>query len=297
MMPTMKKTGRPAVPYQIRGLRRLAVAGALLGGLTGVLAFAPAAWLARAAFAASGEHLLLADARGTVWSGSAVAVLGGGAGSRSATVLPGRLHWTLGWEGGAVALRARQACCLSGEPRLRLQAGLRRLRIELLPGTGAAIAPAASGAAAASARPAAEGPIGRWPAAWLAGLGTPWNTLQLEGELRLATRSLAFERVQGRWRVDGGARLDVADVASRLSTLPSLGSYRLQLDGDGGETPRLALSTTGGPLRLNASGSWGADGLQLRGEAHAAPGAERALDNLLNLIGRRQGERSLIAIG
>lgn len=290
----MRRPGRPAAPhppYRIRGLRRLAVAGALLGGLAGALAFAPAAWLARAAFAASGEHLLLADARGTVWAGSAVAVLGGGAGSRSATVLPGRLHWTLGWERGALALKARQACCLVGEPRLIVQPGLRRLRIELAP----ARTVASTGATAAA--PAGEGPIGRWPAAWLAGLGTPWNTLQLEGELRLASRQLAFERVAGAWRVSGGARLDIADMASRLSTLPTLGSYRLLLDGDTDAAPRLALITTGGPLRLNVSGHWGADGLQLRGEAHAAPGAERALDNLLNLIGRRQGERSLIAIG
>jgi general secretion pathway protein N len=30
----------------------------------------------------------------------------------------------------------------------------------------------------------------QWPAALLAGLGTPWNTLQLDGALLLSTRGL-----------------------------------------------------------------------------------------------------------
>jgi len=50
----------------------------------------------------------LADARGTVWSGSAVAVLTGGAGSRDATALPGRLGWTLRPHGLGLELKLRQ---------------------------------------------------------------------------------------------------------------------------------------------------------------------------------------------
>jgi general secretion pathway protein N len=37
--------------------------------------------------------------------------------------------------------------------------------------------------------------------------------------------------------------------------------------------------------------------LRFRGEATAAEGDEGALDNLLNIIGRRQGARSVISIG
>jgi general secretion pathway protein N len=85
-------------------------------------------------------------------------------------------------------------------------------------------------------------------------------------------------------------------VASRLSTLPVLGSYRLDVTaGDAGA--RLTLATLSGALRLSGDGSWDAAGLRLRGEASAAAGAEAALDNLLNIIGRRQGARSIIAIG
>jgi general secretion pathway protein N len=148
--------------------------------------------------------------------------------------------------------------------------------------------PAAGGAAAV---------VGQWPADWLTGLGTPWNTVQLDGLLRLTTAGLRFERAQGRWLLDGSAVLDAIDLGSRLATLPVLGSYRLRVDGSGGGAPRLALTTTAGALRMQADGGWPDGRLRLRGHAEAAPGAERALENLLNLIGRREGVRSLIAIG
>ncbi|MEO7246681.1 MAG: type II secretion system protein N [Rubrivivax sp.] len=282
----------PAAQARRSGLRRWGLLGAVLGALGGVLAFAPAAWLAAATARGSEQRLLLAEARGTVWSGSAVPVLTGGAGSRSAAVLPGRLHWRLGWHAGALELRLRQACCLNDAPRLRLTPGLQRQQLELLADVDLTAAPA----------PATGAPppvVGQWPADWLAGLGTPWNTVQLDGLLRLATPGLRFERDRGQWRIAGSAVLDGIDIASRLSTLPTLGSYRIRLDGAGPDADgvRLVLGTTAGALRLRANGGWTGDGLRLRGEAEAAPGAESALDNLLNLIGRRQGARSLIAIG
>ena len=138
---------------------RWALVGALLGALISLAVYAPAAWLAAMVQDATAGRLLLADARGTVWNGSAVMVLTGGAGSRDASALPGRLQWTLGLDGAALAMRAKQACCISGELLLRVAPGLGRLRLEL---------PTTAG-------PATQ--IGQWPAAWLTGLGTPWNTL------------------------------------------------------------------------------------------------------------------------
>jgi general secretion pathway protein N len=257
---------------------RWATAGALLGGLLVLIAFAPAAWLAEALFSATDQRLLLADARGTVWHGSAVLVLTGGAGSRDASALPGRLQWSLTPEGAALALRARHVCCLNGELRLRLMPGPGRLRVELLP---------------------VQGAIGQWPAAWLVGLGTPWNTMQPSGSLQLSSSGLVVERVQGRWSFSGDARLDLQAMASRLSTLEVLGSYRLSLHGDAvaGEATNVQLATTSGALQLAGSGQWGASGLRFSGQASAAAGAEAALNNLLNIIGRRQGALSLIAIG
>ena len=256
---------------------RWGLAGAAIGGVVALLAFAPAAWLAATLASASGERLLLADARGTVWSGSAAVVLTGGSGSRDASALPGRLNWALAPDGAGLALRARHACCINGELRLLLRPGLGRLRIEL---------------------PAAQGAIGQWPAAWLAGLGTPWNTLRPTGSLQLSSPGLTLEAVGGHWLFTGRADLELIAMASRVSTLEVLGSYRLQLQGESaGSSASVRLSTLSGPLQLSGSGQWAASKLRFAGQASAEPGAEAGLNNLLNIIGRRQGALSLLSIG
>ena len=258
---------------------RWAVAGGVIGALAGLAAFAPAAWLASAVASASGDRLLLTDARGTLWNGSALPVLSGGPGSRDASALPGRLEWRLGLSGLGAEVRARQACCLRGEVRALVKVGLGRLSVQLLPGESST--------------------VGQWPASWLAGLGTPWNTLQLGGALRLTSPGLTVEWVQGRMRFSGEAALDVANASSRVATLDTLGSYRLTVRGNAasGDAATLSLVTIDGALRLSGQGEWTGAGLRFRGEAQAAEGSEPALNNLLNIIGRRQGARSVISIG
>lgn len=258
---------------------RWAVAGAAAGALAGLVAFAPAAWLAAAVASATGDRLLLTDARGTLWRGSALPVLTGGPGSRDASALPDRIEWQLSWRGLAAELSARQACCLRGEVRALIRPGLGRLSVQVLPTTSST--------------------LGQWPAAWLVGLGTPWNTLQLGGALRVTSPGLTVEWVQGRVRFTGQATLDIAGASSRIATLETLGSYRLTLQGDAasGSAASLHLVTIDGALKLSGEGQWTSTGLRFRGEAQAASGSEAALNNLLNIIGRRQGERSIISIG
>ena len=265
---------------------RWALAGAVMGALVALLAFAPAAWLARALASATEGRFLLADARGSVWSGSAVAVLTGGPQSRDASALPGRLEWQVSPRWNGLELRLRQPCCLNGSASVRLT-------------------PAVGGLAAwLSGEP---GWIGQWPSAWLAGLGTPWNTLQLGGALRLVSPGLTLRSAQGRWWVEGGADLELLAVSSRLTPLDRLGSYRLTLTADPADLAgladlgkagpsRLTLSTQEGALQLSGNGSWGPDGLRFRGEARAASD-DTVLTNLLNIIGRRDGARSVISIG
>ena len=266
---------RPTTPKLRRGgSRGLALAGAALGVVAGLVVFAPAAWLAGAVATATGQRLLLADARGSVWSGSAVPVLTGGIGSRDASALPGRLQWTLGLDGLALGVDARQACCINGVLHARIEPGLGGVKITL---------------------PPTKGTLGHWPASWLAGLGTPFNTLQLGGRMSLATGGLVAESAAGRWRIAGSAAITLDGLSSRVSTLNTLGSYRLKITG--GDVTQLALETIDGALRLSGSGQWAASGLRFRGEARAAPGFEAALDNLLNLIGRRQGTMAVLSIG
>ena len=275
--------------------------GTVAGAVLALAAYAPAAWLARAAASATSERLLLADARGTVWQGSAVVVLTGGAGSRDASALPGRVHWSLGLDGAALGLRARHACCIVDEMRLRVVPGLTRLRLELLP------VPAGSGNSNAGG---VGKSIGHWPASWLAGLGTPWNTLQPSGTLLLSSPGMQLEQVQGRWLFSGRADFELAQIASRVSTLAVLGSYRVTISGEGaqgsggpaqGGAASIQLSTVSGALQLQGNGSLLGTGsgsrLRFIGQASAAPGSEAVLSNLLNIIGRRQGAVSVITIG
>ena len=260
---------------------RWAIAGVLFGLIVGLVLFAPAAWLAKAVASATNQRLLLADARGTIWSGSAVPILAGGADSRDASYLPGRLEWSLSPRLYGVEVAARQDCCINGTLKLQIRPGFGRIKATYAP------------------PPGAGNVVGQWPSAWLGGLGTPWNTLQLGGTARIASPGFSIEQVEGRWRLDGKLDLELEAVSSRLTTLDTLGSYRVTLTGGTSQNSAtlLSLTTTEGPLQLIGSGTWGPAGVKFRGEARSAAVDEAALSNLLNIIGRRDGARSIISIG
>ena len=258
---------------------RWAVAGALVGALVGLVLFAPAAWLAGAIASATNQRLILADAQGTIWSGSAVPVLTGGADSRDASMLPGRLEWTLSPRFYGALFTAREACCINGTMLVEFRPGFGRVKATFVtPQTG---------------------PVGQWPSAWLSGYGTPLNTLQLGGTFRITSPGFTVEQVEGRWRLDGKVDLELDGVSSRLTTLDTLGNYRVTLTGGANSNSAtvLSLTTQDGALQLSGSGTWGPAGVKFRGEARAAGVDEAVLANLLNIIGRRDGARSIISIG
>jgi general secretion pathway protein N len=260
---------------------RWAWGGAVLGAAAALAAFAPARWAAWALVQASEGRVVLGHAQGTLWSGRARVTLTGGPGSRDALTVPGELSWRLGWDGVFPRLTLRHSELTPAPVALRLQPGIGQWTLSL------------------PEQPAQGGAALLWPAAWLTALGTPWNTLQPSGLLRLSSPGFALQRVEGRFRLQGAVLLEATDIASRLSTLPRLGSYRLTLTaGSGGsDAAALQLSTTDGALLLSGSGQWTGARLRLRGEARAAPGQEAALQNLLNLIGTRDGARSILSIG
>lgn len=255
--------------------------GVLCGSLLGLLTHAPASWLAAALASATDQRLLLADARGSVWSGSAVAVMTGGPGSRDASALPGRLDWSFGLapeDRSRIELRVRQDCCITTPMRLRVEPGLGRLRVSLQAG---------------------RAEVGQWPAAWLTGLGLPFNAVRPGGMLRLTGDAFSVEAVQGRWRVSGRAELEVLGLSSALAPVDTLGSYRLVVSGDATtqDGARVSLDTLQGPLRMSGSGQWVGPRLRFRGEASADAPAQAMLNNLLNLLGQRRGAVALLAIG
>lgn len=245
--------------------------GAVLGLVLALVVYAPAAWLAAALHQATSGQVQLVEARGTVWTGSARLLFTGGAGSRDSAALPGSVDWQLrpGWL--ALKVQVNADCCMSTP-----------LQGRLAPRWGGATLQVADGAS-------------QWPAAVLAGLGTPWNTVQAEGSLRLVTQGLSVEWFEGRLALAGRAELTALALSSRLSTLKPMGSYRLTLTG--GATPALELATLEGSLQLSGGGHWVGSRLRFSGVASATPEHEAALANLLNIIGRRNGARSIITLG
>lgn len=266
---------RPARPpcTPPRTPRAWALAGLVLGADAALLCFAPARWLGQALEHASAGQLRLEQARGTLWRGSAQLVLTGGAQSQDSSALPGRVHWHLTAQFTGARAQLHLDCCTSASQPLQLQAHARwgGVQVQLADHQS------------------------QWPAAVLAGLGTPWNTLAPQGRLHLSTRDLALSWAQGRMQMTGSTQLDALDISSRLSTLHPMGSYRLQVHG--GPAPTLTLQTLQGHLLLSGSGQWVGQRLRFQGQAQAREGDEAQLSNLLNIIGRRVGAQSLITLG
>jgi general secretion pathway protein N len=249
--------------------------GSLLGVSAALLLYAPASWLAAGIESASAGKVLLQEPRGTVWTGSAQLVLAGGDGSVGAVRLPSRMNWQISpeWLGASVQLDA--PCCTPAAPvAASVWLGTDALAWRL-----------------SSARLIL-------PAALLAGLGAPWNTLQLTGELTLTSDQLA-----GNWRyggsasnpaasrtssITGQAQLQADHVSTALSTVRPLGSYRLST---AGSTLRLETKAEAGSeaaLILSGTGQIEQGRMSFLGEAMAAKGREEALSNLIHMIGQWQ---------
>ena len=110
-------------------------------------------------------------------------------------------------------------------------------------------------------------------------------------------------------QLQGSLHLTAHDLSSKLSTLKPMGTYVLSLANahsandasaslaSANASPQLTLSTQSGSLLLSGQGQWQGTQFQFRGEASAVPEHAAALSNLLNIIGRRQGARSLLSLG
>ncbi len=276
------------------------VMATLAGASVAAVFNAPAQWLVEPLARVSNGRVALVNAHGTVWQGSGGLVFTGGEGSHDRTALPGAVNWQLRpvWSapvdtaatpptapppptGPSLALTVHAPCCMQAP-----------LAVWWSPSLGQQ-----------TVRVAAH--QSTWPAALLSGLGTPWNTLQLQAGLTLATPGMQLQVRGNRWQGQGALTLDVADASSRLSTVKPMGSYRLiwqwPLTTPDNTTatadPTLTLQTLQGALQLSGSGQWVAGRLRFEGTAQASAGREEALANLMNLLGRRQGTRTLIKIG
>jgi general secretion pathway protein N len=233
--------------------------------------FFPATWLGSLVEQRTGGRLTLGDAQGTLWRGSAF--IGGAAGGDGPVtpLLPGRFSWTI------------SPLALVGMVDLRLE------NPEAL------------------AQPVTfKGSWSQWrlspsalllPAAGLAGLGAPLNTIAPSGVMRLSWTGLELALANRQIAINGRTTLEMSDMASRLSSIRPLGSYALALDWQG-QQAQLTLNSVKGPLLLSGRGNLNNGRLQFSGQAEAAPGSEEALTNLLNLLGQRKPntDRTIIAL-
>lgn len=254
--------------------RRWSWVAALVGALVALLAFFPARWLAGPVQQLTQAHVNLVNTRGTLWQGHSDVIFRGGEGSRSQAALPGGISWRLRLGGPTwISLQLQAPCCTTAPVKLSLRWGWRSGELRW------------------------EASKVHWPTELLLGLGTPWNTLRLDGQLDIQTPGGALQWAAGRPRLAGQLALQAQDLSSRMATLRPLGSYRIELRADDDGQTRIELSTLRGDLLIAGTGQWVAGRLRFRGEASAAPGREAALANLLNIIGRRQGARSVINLG
>lgn len=243
------------------------IAGGLLGTLLGLCVFAPASWLAYGVDKASAGHVRLVNPMGRVWAGSAALELRSGDGGQSALTLPSRLSWVLGVSTSGVQVQLHADCCTRKPVLLRAHA---------------------EGVDVAAAQL-------RLPIAWLQGLGAPWNTLQLRGDMRAHWNDIALSWSEPLQSLQEPVQVQLHKVSTRLTTLPEIGSY--QLDILGGAVPTLNVSTLQGALQITGQGQWHGPQLRFQGQAQALPEQAAELSNLLTLLGRRQGNTTMIRWG
>ncbi|MDB5961076.1 MAG: ral secretion pathway protein GspN [Massilia sp.] len=249
-------------------------AAAVLAVLLTILACFPASWLAPLVEQQTGGRLTLGDAQGTLWRGSAFIGGAPGAGGAVTPLLPGRFSWKL------------SPLVLFGHLSLDLanpQAFSQPVHVE--------------GSWSQWQVSAAEVML---PAAGLAGLGAPLNTLAPSGILRLSWTALELVHpsdMPNTVSVNGRTVLSMSDMGSRLSPVKPLGSYQLVMDWKGAQA-QLVLTTVRGALLLSGSGALDNGRLRFAGQAQAADGYEETLGNMLNLLGQRRmvGGKNIIAL-
>jgi len=207
--------------------------------------------------------LAIEDAKGTVWHGSARAVLGTG---EPAVVLDpvrwrflpsrlasGRLAFAVEASGPGVSARGEIGRGVRAYEALDVEARVDASAV-------AAIAPLAAG--------------------WRPG-----------GTIALAAPMIAWNGQEAR----GRAQLEWTNATLALSDVRPLGSYRIEAHAGGGPAA-ISVATIEGPLRIAGRGTFAPpDGLDFSAEARADAAQAAALEPLLGLIGpkRPDGARGI----
>lgn len=243
----------------------------LLSVVVTVLIFLPATWLGAIVEQQTKGRISLGDPQGSFWSGSAFIASAPNGDAPVTPLFPGRFSWKI-------------------SPRLLVGTVL----VEI------------DNPDALKQKVVVKGGVSQWevsgstlmlPSERLEGLGSPLNVIGPSGRLQLTWNSLQIDHPDGNLALIGAIYLDMFDMASRITPVKPLGSFRLSLDWRG-ENADVGLSTLHGPLLLNGKGYLKNGRLQFSGTATAEAGQEDRLANLLNLLGqrRRDGDKEVTAL-
>lgn len=262
-----------------RGLLWLLIAIPVV--LAVMVAFAPASMADWALDRATAGRLRLADGQGSLWQGQGRVVLvdvkpaelaGAQAAARPEQILRGlALPGTLRWQVRAMPLLlglVEAQLSLDGMTQpLRLSGSFGELR----------------GSASSLSLPVLD--LGR--------LGSPWNTIRPSAGIGVQWNDFTLK--QGLF--EGNMSIELRDAASAMTPVRPLGTYRVAV-ASAGRQADVTLATAKGPLNLSGKGRWSArSGLQFTAEAWPDASERERLQSMLNLVGRREGDRVIIKIG
>lgn len=219
-----------------------------------LLVTAPATLLASMVEAGSNGQLVLANASGTVWQGSAKPAIRQRTGNLLALE---QLHWDISWLPlftGKIITRLRWD---NVEQVLPMVATISLSQIEL------------------------RNAVLPLQAAILAELTPMLQPVQLSGKMQIKSDLFTFSKSG----INGNAIADWTNAGSVLSSVNPLGSYRINLAG-AGERLDVTLITTSGVLLLDGKGSFTrGQGLKFQATARAAAESKGSLDELLSNFG------------
>lgn len=235
----------------------------------------PATMVSRWVGQASHQQVQLSHAQGTLWNGSAMLALIGPSGTGLS--LPQRVQWRLGMQLDAwrpqLRLELMAQCCMQ-------QAA--QLTIGRMPGfLGAGL----------------QLPASQWPLKALQGLGSPWNSMKLVGQLNVQPTQWLLN-LSGN-TLAGEVRAEINQLEVAMAPGLALGPFELRVGApdakplDVGEP--IVLKTLHGPLLLEGTGQWSPKGVSFKGTAHAEPDSKDRLLGLLTLLGEPQGDKHRLA--
>ncbi len=240
-------------------MRSLVVVIFVVAYFVSLVIMAPASLLDDLVHFYTQDRLVLANARGTIWQGSAVPAL--------------RMQ-----DGHLIAIRPLRwniylLPLLRGEIRARMQWE------ESLPA-------AATGVLVSGGLAELNNLFIPLPARLLNDASPILKPAEFRGQMEVRSQRLVFSS-RG---IEGAAVVDWLHAGSALSSIDPLGNYRFLLD-CAGNTATVDLSTTSGILVLAGHGQWsGSGGLEFRGQASASPGNQERLNELLHHLGPEQSQ-------